>query len=150
MHAGHTSGAVPYGWRFSIYYVAVIITLGVIQFTGLPETLRVKIGACLCLQNYNGYFGFKLNPPIVNGPLWSLNYELLYYGLFVLLWRYNPRSSWLFGPALLAGVLGMVLRRNSCHSLPLATLADGYSGRWDGGYPSSRLKTATLLPSRLS
>ena len=100
-----------YVWRrlvrlAPIYFVAMVITLAVIWYTGLSESTRVIVGSFLGLQNYNGYFGFSLNPPLVNGPLWSLNYELLYYGLFLILWRRNPRAAWVFGPALLAGMLG--------------------------------------------
>jgi peptidoglycan/LPS O-acetylase OafA/YrhL len=89
-----------------IYLIAMILTVAVIQFTGVSESFRVVAGSFLALQNYNGYFGYSLNPPIVNGPLWSLNYELLYYGLFLLLWRLRPKAAWVFGPALVAGILG--------------------------------------------
>jgi len=100
-----------YVWRrlvrlAPIYQVAMIVTLAVIWFTGLSESPRVIVGSFLGLQNFNGYFGFSLDPPLVNGPLWSLNYELLYYGLFLILWRRNPKAAWVFGPALLAGMLG--------------------------------------------
>lgn len=100
-----------YVWRrfvrlAPIYTVAMILTVGIIRFTGRPESFRVVAGSFLALQNFNSYFGFSINPPVVNGPLWSLNYELLYYGLFLLLWRFNPKSVWIFGPAFLAGVMG--------------------------------------------
>jgi peptidoglycan/LPS O-acetylase OafA/YrhL len=63
------------------------------------------MGSFLGLQNFNGYFGFTINPPVVNGPLWSLNYELLYYALFLILWRYRPALTWVFVPPLLSGVV---------------------------------------------
>lgn len=90
---------------FPIYFVAMVLTVLVIRICAMPESLRVVVGSFLCLQNFNGYFTPGLNPPRVNGPLWSLNYELLYYALFLLLWRYKPRLSWVFLPALFAGIL---------------------------------------------
>ena len=88
-----------------IYLLAVAITTAVMWVTGLWAPLRVIVGSVFCLQNFNGYFGFSLNPPLVNNPLWSLNYEILYYGLFLILWRFEPASKWVFGPALLAATL---------------------------------------------
>jgi peptidoglycan/LPS O-acetylase OafA/YrhL len=103
--------ARTYIWRrwvrlAPIYMAAMIVTLAAIRVSGFAESPRVIVGSFLCLQNFNGYFGFSLNPPRVNGPLWSLNYEVLYYGLFVILWRYKPRLGWVLGPALVAGILG--------------------------------------------
>jgi peptidoglycan/LPS O-acetylase OafA/YrhL len=88
-----------------IYLVAMLITLAAVRVSGIAERPRTLIGSFLCLQNFNGYFGFSLSPPMVNLPLWSLNYELLYYALFVILWRRQPALRWVFGPAFLAGVL---------------------------------------------
>jgi peptidoglycan/LPS O-acetylase OafA/YrhL len=90
---------------YPIYLGAMLLTLVAIRTSGLYEPLRVLVGSLLCLQNFNGYFGLSLNPPRVNGPLWSLNYEFLYYALFLLLWRYRPRLTLVFLPALLAGIL---------------------------------------------
>jgi peptidoglycan/LPS O-acetylase OafA/YrhL len=90
---------------FPIYLVAMMITVFVIWICKMPEPPRVIIGSFLCLQNFNGYFGPPINPPRVNNALWSLNYELLYYLLFLLLWRYRPRLFWIFVPALFAGIL---------------------------------------------
>jgi peptidoglycan/LPS O-acetylase OafA/YrhL len=89
-----------------IYMAAMLLTLVAIRVSGLAETSRVIIGSFLCLQNFNGYFGFSLNPPRANVPLWSLNFEVLYYGLFVILWRYRPSLGWVFLPTLAAGILG--------------------------------------------
>jgi peptidoglycan/LPS O-acetylase OafA/YrhL len=91
-----------------IYYVAFLLTLLAIRISGVLEPFRVLVGAFFCLQNFNGYFSVPINPPMVNGPLWSLNYEVLYYGLFILLWRARPSLAWVFVPALLAGILGWI------------------------------------------
>jgi peptidoglycan/LPS O-acetylase OafA/YrhL len=90
---------------FPIYFVAMLLTVLVIKISMMPESPLVIVGSFLCLQNFNGYFGPGLNPPRVNNPLWSLNYELVYYALFLLLWKHRPKLFWVFVPALLAGVL---------------------------------------------
>lgn len=149
-----------YVWRrfvrlVPIYYIAMIITVAVIAFTGIPHSPRVILGAFLGLQNFNGYFGFSLNPPRVNGPLWSLNYELLYYGLFLVLWRARPRLIWVFAPALLAGVLGWFAPR--VMPLFISSYACGWlfwaAGWWlsaqphgeDGGTPAQPFASWVLL-----
>ncbi|HEY4990091.1 MAG TPA: acyltransferase [Opitutaceae bacterium] len=91
---------------YPIYFLAMLVTLAAMRFAGLTETRRVIVGSFLCLQNFNGYFGPGLNPPRANNALWSLNYEVLYYLVFLLLWRYRPRLSIVFVPAAVAGVLG--------------------------------------------
>jgi peptidoglycan/LPS O-acetylase OafA/YrhL len=90
---------------FPIYLIAMMVTVLAMELCDMHETRRVIIGAFLCLQNFNGYFGPGLNPPRVNNPLWSLNYEIIYYGLFLLLWKYRPKPLWVFGPALVAGII---------------------------------------------
>ncbi|HEY5227551.1 MAG TPA: acyltransferase, partial [Opitutaceae bacterium] len=106
--AAAASGYVRRRWiRLApIYYVAFLITLLAIRVSGVLEPPRVLVGTFFCLQNFNGYFTAAIDPPMVNGPLWSLNFEVLYYGLFLLLWRARPRLVWVFAPALLAGILG--------------------------------------------
>jgi peptidoglycan/LPS O-acetylase OafA/YrhL len=83
-----------------IYYLTFALTVGVLLFLGLPGQKRAVVGAFLGLQNFNDYFSFHLPPPGTNGPLWSLNYELLYYVLFLWLWRFSPGLGWVFVPAL--------------------------------------------------
>lgn len=107
-----------------IYFVAMALTFLTIWATGHPEPLRVKLGALLCLQNYNGYFGAPINPPLVNPPIWSLNFEVLYYGLFLLLWRYKPRTAWIFLPAFAFCALGWF----SGGAMPL--FISSYSAGW--------------------
>lgn len=131
-----------------IYFIAMILTVAVIRFTGLSESFCVVAGSFLALQNFNGYFGFTLNPPLVNGPLWSLNYELLYYGLFLLLWRLSPRLPWVFGPALLAGILGWFAPRFM--PLFISSYACGWlfwaSGWWLSGQRSVEGEEADWQP----
>jgi peptidoglycan/LPS O-acetylase OafA/YrhL len=122
---------------FPIYFVAMILTIFVIQISGMHESLRVIVGSFLCLQNFNGYFGPGLDPPRVNGPLWSLNYEVLYYGLFLLLWRRRPALFWVFVPAVILGILAWFVPRIT--PLFLASYGCGWvfwaSGWWLSSQP---------------
>lgn len=89
-----------------IYYAAVALTVVVIWATGRHEATSSYVATVLGVQNFNPYFGIRLEPLITNGPLWSLNYEVLYYACFLWLWRFRPAAGWIFGPALVAGALG--------------------------------------------
>ena len=144
-----------YVWRrfvrlAPIYYVAMLVTVAVYWFTGIPHAPRVIVPSLLGIQNYNDYFGLKLYPPLINGALWSLNYELLYYGLFLLLWRFEPRSVWVFGPALLAGALGWFAPR--VMPLFISSYASGWlfwaAGWWISKQPHAA--DADKFPQRIA
>jgi peptidoglycan/LPS O-acetylase OafA/YrhL len=89
-----------------IYYAALALSIAVLFLRREPGQIRAVVATLAGLQNFNDYFGLFLPPPMSNGPLWSLNYELLYYGLFILLWRHQPRMGWVFLPAAGAALLG--------------------------------------------
>lgn len=100
-----------YLWRRFVrlaptYYVALVLTVAVVFLRRDPGQIRAVVATFAGLQNFNDYLGLHLPPPLCNGPLWSLNYELLYYGLFILLWHYRPRLGWVFLPAAAATLLG--------------------------------------------
>jgi peptidoglycan/LPS O-acetylase OafA/YrhL len=82
-----------------IYYVALALSAAVLVWRREPGQIRAVAATAVGLQNLNDYFGLHLPPPMTNGPLWSLNYELLYYAAFILLWRFRPRLAWVFLPA---------------------------------------------------
>lgn len=103
-----------YGWRrvvrlAPIYYLAVALTFVVIAALGRHEAASSLAATLAGLQNYNPYFGLALDPLVTNGPLWSLNYEILYYFCFVVLWRFKPGLAAVFVPALAAGIAGWFL-----------------------------------------
>lgn len=85
--------------------------------------LRTLLANIFFLQNHAPYGGLSL--PVIEGNenLWSLNYEMLYYVLFILVWRLNPSLRWVAGGALAVTVLGWYT-----HLLPifLACYAAGY------------------------
>jgi len=107
-----------------IYYVALLLTGAVIFFRHDQGQGRNLVATFAGVQNFNDYFGVHLPPPSINGPLWSLNYELIYYGLFILLWRFQPALSWVFLPALVATILGWF----APHIMPL--FAASYACGW--------------------
>ncbi len=70
------------------------------------ESAKTIVGNLFFLQNLDPYFSTNLPPIGVNGPLWSLHYEIAYYLLFLALWRYQL-PFWLhFTAALTLGAMG--------------------------------------------
>ncbi len=67
-------------------------------------------GNLLFLQNSLPYpFGLRVAVLYDDPPLWSLSFEMLYYALFILVWRFAPRMLGVFGVTILvamADVLG--------------------------------------------
>ena len=51
------------------------------------------VATLLFLDNNSGYGALYLPPPRTNGNLWTLNYEALFYVLFVFIWIARPRPS---------------------------------------------------------
>jgi peptidoglycan/LPS O-acetylase OafA/YrhL len=64
------------------------------------------LGNVLFLQNFADYSGHWILVLRDNYNLWSLNYEVLFYGLFVVLWWPGLALRWVVGATLAAGVLG--------------------------------------------
>lgn len=135
-----------------IYACAIGLTL-LAAFTSpyWPGDGIRTLWAAILVQNYNDYFGVLLAPPIVNGPLWSLHYEILFYAAFPLLWIYRPRLIIVFGPALLICTLGWFC--NAWFPRFVASYATGWicwaSGWWLIQQPLCSPRAASLLPSLL-
>jgi peptidoglycan/LPS O-acetylase OafA/YrhL len=70
------------------------------------EKLSIVLGNLFFLQNFDKYFSFSLPPLAGDGAVWSLNYEILYYLVFILVWWLRPKILDLFLGALLISVLG--------------------------------------------
>lgn len=71
---------------YPVYLFALIMCLVVV---GFPQ-LYVLIGNILFLQNDQFYFNFKI-PMFVNYPTWSLNFEVVYYFTFILVFFLQPK-----------------------------------------------------------
>jgi peptidoglycan/LPS O-acetylase OafA/YrhL len=85
-----------------IYIIAWVFS--VVVSSG--ESAKTIFGNLFFLQNLDPYFSTNLPPIRVNGPLWSLHYEMVYYAIFLLVWRFRP-PFWLhFTGALALGAMG--------------------------------------------
>lgn len=69
-----------------VYVVAWCFTL--VVSGGLD--LTASLGNLLFLQNFDPYFHLRIEPFPMNGPSWSLNYEVVYYLCFMVLWSMRP------------------------------------------------------------
>jgi len=70
------------------------------------EKLNIVLGNLFFLQNFDKYFDFSLEPIAGNAAVWSLNYEIIYYLVFILVWWLRPKILDLFLGALLISVIG--------------------------------------------
>ena len=70
-----------------IYLIA--ISLGVLAEPS--DKLNLVIGNLFFLQNFDKYFDFSLHPIAGDAAVWSLNYEVVYYLGFILVWRLKPK-----------------------------------------------------------
>lgn len=72
---------VPIAW------IAVLLSVALV-----PAAPKTVIANLLFVQN-NYTYPFGLSLPVLpnNVALWSLSCEMLYYGLFILIWRFQPR-----------------------------------------------------------
>ena len=88
-----------------IFWLALLLTLAV----NYGDSLWTYGATALMLQNENFTFPWHLHPPRANGPMWSLNYEAVYYLFFLYLWRRPQSFSLTLIFALGLGVAGWLL-----------------------------------------
>jgi hypothetical protein len=133
---------------------AVLIAWALAPRTGLGTVL----GNLGFLQNYNPYF-FGWRVPIManDASLWTLNFELFYYLLFLAVWRYAPRAGLLI-ILLAAGSVGAAVCAGfpqflSCYAVGalywfagLAVAWLGSRGSGHGNWPSALLVAAVMWP----
>ncbi len=105
-----TPGVTADYWRRRLVRLAplygLVVVLGLVvmlRIGGTPAFADV-LGPLLLLQNFETYFGISIPPPSINTPLWTLHHELVYYALFLLVWRTRP-FVWLA----LGGCVGLSL-----------------------------------------
>jgi peptidoglycan/LPS O-acetylase OafA/YrhL len=72
---------VPIAW------IAVLLSCALV-----PCKVSTVVGNLLFLQNYSPY-PFGIHIPVISNdpPLWSLSYEMLFYALFILIWKHSSR-----------------------------------------------------------
>ena len=127
---------------FPIYLIA--ICLGVLAEPN--EKLNIVLGNLLFLQNFDKYFSFSLHPIAGDAALWSLNYEVLYYLVFILVWWLRSRILYLFLLAILISIIGWFM--------PLfPQFISGYASGWifwlSGLLLSSKVQTSSHRESFL-
>ncbi|MBW4593246.1 MAG: acyltransferase [Brasilonema angustatum HA4187-MV1] len=88
-----------------IYLIAICLAV----LAKPNEKLNIVLGNLFFLQNFDKYFSFSLPPIAGDAAVWSLNYEILYYLVFLLVWWLRPKILDLFLSALLISVLGWFL-----------------------------------------
>jgi len=85
-----------------INFVAVLLACAVATHVDLWSALA----NLFFLGNFTPYAGISIPVIAGNENLWSLNYEVLYYALFIFIWLSNPRLPWVMGASLVAAGLG--------------------------------------------
>jgi peptidoglycan/LPS O-acetylase OafA/YrhL len=124
-----------------------------------PRTQAATVlGNLAILENYNPYLlGWRVPVMLNNASLWTLNFEMFYYLMFLAIWRLAPRAGRLFCLLALVTVGAVVLRSFpqfiSCYAcgglywfagLSIAWLAPRDTGY--GNWPSALLVAAVMWP----
>ena len=102
-----------------IYFIAVGLGLWVHS----QEEIGTIVGNFLFLQNLDHYFSGILPPIQGNQAVWSLNYEILYYLLFLILWWMRPSIALLFLSCFAVSLLGWV-------NASFPQFISGYASGW--------------------
>ncbi|MEX8548514.1 MAG: acyltransferase family protein, partial [Mucilaginibacter sp.] len=71
---------------YPVYLIAILLCLIIAN----NVSFSVLVGNLLFLQNVSPYWHYKV-PVIINFVTWSLNYEVLYYALFIPLFFIRPK-----------------------------------------------------------
>ena len=92
-----------------LYVLAVLFSLFVAWWLGRPPGAATLIANLLCLQNFQPYGSLQLSPIWTDTSLWTLHFEMVYYALFLLVWRLRPTLGVAGGITVLATAMGTVL-----------------------------------------
>lgn len=150
-----TLGVPPTRGNIGSYCGRRLIRLFPINFFGVLLGCAVStslswdtvVGSLFFLQNYSGYGQYFLPPPDANGNLWTLNYEALFYTLFILIWLLRPRAEILFAGCL---TLAVVFYRATTPWLSVSCYASGFLF-WLSGLCIARCRGATgFHPGRIT
>jgi peptidoglycan/LPS O-acetylase OafA/YrhL len=131
-HTSFNARAVAsYARRRALRLVPLYLLAVAISVASCPtDSAAAVVGNLLFLQNALPYGSWNFPLLTANPNLWSLNYEVLYYMLFVLVWATRRRwPFWLAG----AAVFGAVGWRLPYGGTLLATYAAGWTF-WLSGY----------------
>jgi peptidoglycan/LPS O-acetylase OafA/YrhL len=105
------SEAGPYWGRRAVRLVPLyLIALGLsLVVMGRPFNWLTLGSHLLFVQNFEPYGSVHLPPILSNGSLWTLAYEMAYYGLFLLVWRGRPAAVPSFAALFILALAGLVL-----------------------------------------
>jgi peptidoglycan/LPS O-acetylase OafA/YrhL len=85
-----------------IYIAAWLLAVAINVHAGA----RSIFGTLFFLQNFDPYFGLSIPPLARNGPVWTLNYEAVYYLAFLLFWWKRPSQIANYSVAILVCAAG--------------------------------------------
>jgi peptidoglycan/LPS O-acetylase OafA/YrhL len=155
------SGGAARGYlgRRLLRLVPINVAAVLISWALAPRTsVGTVAGNLAFLQNYNPYF-FGWRVPIManNASLWTLNFELLYYILFLAVWRLAPRlgslAIGLTAVAVSAAILPGIREFLSCYAVGALYWFAGLTVAWlglrgtrRGNWPSALLIAAVMWP----
>jgi peptidoglycan/LPS O-acetylase OafA/YrhL len=96
-----------------MYFLAIAMS----YFVSPVDSLKTVVGNIFFLQN--------LAVPIIsgNGPLWSLNYEVIYYLVFLIIWRFRPKVI-----PIIIGTITIIFFGSIFHDFPKILV--GYFTGW--------------------
>jgi peptidoglycan/LPS O-acetylase OafA/YrhL len=116
------------------------------------------LGNLAFLENYNPYlFGWRVPVMLNNASLWTLNFEMFYYLMFLAIWRLAPRAGWLLCIIAAATVAAVGIpgfpQFISCYACGALYWVAGLSIAWlaprdtgHGNWPSALLVAAVMWP----
>ncbi len=155
-----TLGVRPSGANIASYCHRRLVRLFPINFWGVllgcavATTLawQTVVGALFFLENSSGYGKIFLPPPDTNGNLWTLNYEALFYTLFILIWILRPRAEILFAGCFAVSICffrgGTDWVTLSCYATGFLFWLSGYflaTSKGPGGTYAGRIRLSTLI-----
>jgi peptidoglycan/LPS O-acetylase OafA/YrhL len=109
--------------RWVRIYPIYLLAFSSLLLLGTTNTPWQTIGNLLMLQNSNSYFNLAIPLEKNIVPIWSINYEILYYLVFPLIVLYRPNIRYLLGALILTSIFGYFF-----HVIPpfLSDYAIGY------------------------
>jgi peptidoglycan/LPS O-acetylase OafA/YrhL len=157
--AGFTGPAVQaYAGRRLLRLVPVNTVAVLMSWALAPRTAAgTVLGNLGFLQNYNPYFfGWKVPIMANDASLWTLNFEVFYYLVFLAVWRYAPRMGvflGLLGLAAATAAFQVFPAFLSCYVIGALYWFAGLCVAWlgprpsgPGNWPSALLVTGILWP----
>ncbi len=91
-----------------LYWLALVFAALVAWWMADSIHVRQLVANALFLQNFDSVWGLSLEPITVNKSVWTLNYEMVYYAVFILVWRWRPTLGLTAILCLLVSAAGLI------------------------------------------